>query len=316
MKVRQLTKRGIVKESLIEDRIEDFLRFAEAKGNTKDTLNSHRYALGDLFLKSNVCWNDFDSVRRRIHKLLIGISDSYYNKRLSAYKLFFSYCIDQGALEENPASEFKYRRPTVQVVNHDENAVRKFMAAIDQTTFAGLRDYTFCLMLLDTGIRPSEALQICPEDFDEEKRLIHVRAEYAKTRKERYLPLSVQLIHAVNKLMGYRPTEWKKSVPILSTYDGNPLPARGMQKRFKNYARVSGVEITPYHLRHLFAIGYVRNGGDAFSLQQIMGHVGLEMTKIYVNLNQQDVALKHAEASPLGNFVRSKRVKNLNKNGS
>ena len=314
MKVRKLTKRGLVKESLIEDRIEDFLRFSEAKGNTKDTLNSHRYALGELFLKSNVCWNDFDSVRRRIQKLLIGISDSYHNKRLSAYKLFFSYCIDQGALEKNPASEFKYRRPTVQVVNHDEGAVRKFMGTIDQTTFAGLRDYTFCLMLLDTGIRPSEALQICPEDFDEEKRLIHVRAEYAKTRTERYLPLSIQLIHAVNKLMGYRPNEWKKSVPILSTYDGNPLPARGMQKRFKNYARVSGVEITPYHLRHLFAIGYVRNGGDAFSLQQIMGHVGLEMTKVYVNLNQQDVALKHAEASPLGNFVRSKRVKTLNKN--
>ena len=45
-----------------------------------------------------------------------------------------------------------------------------------------------------------------------------------------------------------------------------------------------------------------------------MGHVGLEMTKVYVKLNQQDVALKHAEASPLGNFVRSKRVKALKKN--
>ena len=60
-----------------------------------------------------------------------------------------------------------------------------------------------------------------------------------------------------------------------------------------------GVRVSPHTLRHTFATQYILNGGDAFSLQQILGHSTLEMVKIYVRLANRDVALQHKKYSPI-----------------
>ena len=52
-------------------------------------------------------------------------------------------------------------------------------------------------------------------------------------------------------------------------------------------------------LRHTFATQYIINGGDAFSLQKILGHSTLDMVKIYVRLADQDVAALHRKFSPM-----------------
>jgi Phage integrase family len=84
-----------------------------------------------------------------------------------------------------------------------------------------------------------------------------------------------------------------------------PRPARrprlaGMQqvlKRLKTRAGVTG-RCSPHSLRHTFARSYLVNGGDVFSLQQILGHTTLDMVKRYVSLADADVAAKHRVASP------------------
>ena len=57
--------------------------------------------------------------------------------------------------------------------------------------------------------------------------------------------------------------------------------------------------VSPHTLRHTFATQYVLNGGDAFSLQQILGHSTLDMVRIYVGLANRDVALQHQKFSPI-----------------
>jgi integrase/recombinase XerD len=51
--------------------------------------------------------------------------------------------------------------------------------------------------------------------------------------------------------------------------------------------------------RYTFAINYLLNGGDVFSLQQILGHSTLEMVKNYVNLASNHVVIQHQRFSPL-----------------
>jgi integrase/recombinase XerD len=52
-------------------------------------------------------------------------------------------------------------------------------------------------------------------------------------------------------------------------------------------------------LRHTMATNYIRNGGDAFSLQRILGHSSITTTQKYVHLITADLRAVHDRHSPL-----------------
>ena len=55
----------------------------------------------------------------------------------------------------------------------------------------------------------------------------------------------------------------------------------------------------PHVLRHTFALRYMLNGGDVFSLQRIMGHSNIQSTMIYVHMSAVILSERHAQFSPL-----------------
>jgi integrase len=52
-------------------------------------------------------------------------------------------------------------------------------------------------------------------------------------------------------------------------------------------------------LRHTFAVNYLVNGGDVFTLQQILGHTTLDMVHQYVNLANAHGMTQHKRFSPV-----------------
>ena len=76
---------------------------------------------------------------------------------------------------------------------------------------------------------------------------------------------------------------------------GQGLSARGIQLAI---ARASAdgqasARCSPHTFRHTFARGYLVNGGDVFSLQQILGHATLDMVRRYVSLSEADLVARH-----------------------
>lgn len=57
------------------------------------------------------------------------------------------------------------------------------------------------LVMLETGVRVNEASNIMISDVDRKMKLLTIRSETAKTREERYLPISAKTMKYLDKLI-------------------------------------------------------------------------------------------------------------------
>lgn len=82
------------------------------------------------------------------------------------------------------------------------------------------------------------------------------------------------------------------------------MRVNGWYKRFSAYGDKLNEKVYPYQLRHTFALDFLRNGGNVFALQKIMGHSDMSMTKRYVALVEQDIQDQHSIASPVVKVIQ------------
>ena len=146
-------------------------------------------------------------------------------------------------------------------------------------------------MLLDTGLRASELVGLTMVNVNLEDGLVKVMG---KGSKERIVPIGAKVQRALWKyLQRHRPQPANPLCPTLFlTLTGKPITTDRLRTIIEKYsirADIEGVRCSPHTLRHTFAISYLRNGGDVFSLQRILGHSSLEIVRYYVNLAQADI---------------------------
>ena len=158
------------------------------------------------------------------------------------------------------------------------------------------RVQTMALLILDTGMRLKEALSLCVGDIDLDNLLITIRD--GKGGKQRVVPISVELRKVLFKYIAASST----SGLVFCSRDGARLEQNNVRRDFKAVCRrlkISGVKGGFHVLRHTFAVNYVRNGGDVFRLQRVLGHTTLDMTRRYVDLQTADLQAVHSKLSLL-----------------
>jgi integrase/recombinase XerC/integrase/recombinase XerD len=123
-----------------------------------------------------------------------------------------------------------------------------------------------------------------------------------KGRKERIVPIGNNAQRALQRcLFRFRPKPFNPVIDnvFLST-SKKPLTENSVKLMFTRLSQRSGVYRLHAHLcRHTFATRFLINGGDVFTLQQILGHSTLEMVRHYVNLAASHVTIQHQKYSPL-----------------
>ena len=241
-----------------------------------------------------------------------GIHD---DKRLSAYsvqgyartiKAFWSWLMDEDYITRNPMANLKLPKTPRKVINtFSQEQIQRILNCIDKKSSHGYRNYVIILLLLDTGIRLSELINLRINDIDFIQSCILVKG---KGNKERIVPFGSQVRRTLRRyIMHFRPEpDSPVTEEVFLTEDGLPLKSRAIQSmllRLSKKAKISGVRLNPHQFRHAFAKQYLMAGGDIFSLQKILGHSSLEVVRIYVNLASNDILQQHRKFSPVDNVI-------------
>jgi len=234
----------------------------------------------------------------------VGLSPVSVNTRLRTLRTFFKFLTAEGHIAQDPMANVKN-------VEEDENEIdvltvdelKRLLAAPNQRKYSDFRDYVLMNVLLDGFFRVNEALTIRKQDIDFASGMVTVRAEVAKSRKSRFVPLKKNTMKLLAELI--KETEDFDSEYVFLANYGEPLTANHFRSRLKEYAKRAGIQgrIHPHLFRHTAATMFLEAGGDMRHLQMILGHSDLRMVMRYTHLSKASLKNQHEQYSPLNEVV-------------
>jgi integrase/recombinase XerD len=246
---------------------------------------------------------DLTHLRERIAAMMDAEADiTSINHYVAVAKTFFVFLAEECYIESNPAARLqKLKDPKVIIKTFSAEEIEAILAQPNKLRFSGTRDYLMMLLLLDTGLRISEAMCIKLKDIDRAHSSITVMGKGSKERTVHFGQVVRRAMNQYLERRGDLGTDY-----LFVTEYGQPMQSRMAQGQITRYGRLAGIQgvrVSPHTFRHTFAKNWIVNGGDVFSLQKMLGHTTMEMVRRYVNLASEDVSKAHRSYSPADHML-------------
>jgi integrase/recombinase XerD len=169
------------------------------------------------------------------------------------------------------------------------------------------RDRAIILTLLDTGVPASELCGIRFGDLNLGQNSLKVRGKGPGTEgKERMVFFGKRTGQAIWRCPVGRLDSIRPEDPVFTVGSAafpRPMTSAVLREHLDRIGEKAGVRnVYPHRFRHTFAITYLRNQGDIFTLQSLLGHSDLAMVRRYARVAQTDCAEVHRRASPVDNW--------------
>ena len=227
------------------------------------------------------------------------LSSATIHGHVRTLRAFYNWLVVEGLAQNSPAKDLKPPKVTRKVVSTLSDEEIRAILNVFSISPSDARNQTLFMILLDTGLRIGELVNLKMDDVHMDEGYLKV---LGKGKKERIVPIGNNAQRALQRyLFRFRP---KPTNPVTEnvflSVSSKALTENSMKLMFTRLSKRSGVYRLHAHLcRHTFATRFLINGGDVFSLQQILGHSTLEMVRHYVNLASSHIAIQHQKYSPL-----------------
>ncbi|MCP2013225.1 site-specific recombinase XerD [Deinococcus sp. HSC-46F16] len=283
--------------------INEFLLDGEARGHSAYTTRAYRNAF--RFFTEWLAERKVERIGQLTPSLLreyavhcsATLSPGGAHARLRPIKTLLKWAQQ----EELISQDLTRRLPMPKLLREPLPAVRfsdfqKLLGAAKVKSRCPLRDVALLTVLYDTGLRASEALALQLDDIRPEGFIL---VRQGKGGKSRSVPIERPTLKAIRAYVHQERHEEPVSDALFLA--GDRAMSRGtLDKMLERLCEFAGLpRLSAHTFRRGFAVQYLRNGGDVFTLQRIFGHTSLEMTNRYAQLLDDDVKLAHRRSSPL-----------------
>jgi site-specific recombinase XerD len=320
--------RGEIMASLTLARaIDGFILSKSAEGRAKQSTDWYRHNLikFSVWLKSLHAIAEVDGVTaQHIREFLQHLRDphpKYVGHRFrkanptegsaqrsilgafASLSAFFNWAVSDGVIRQSPTANIKRPKVAKQIVPiFTREEMQALLAACDSGDDGiTARNKAILTILLDTGIRLSEIVGLRMDRINIQDGSAQVTGKGAKDRSVFFGAYCKKQLWRYISM--FRPESDASVTQVLLNKDGTPMHGRRLHTVVSDLGKKAGIaNVHPHRFRHTAAVQFLRNGGNIFALQKMLGHNTLEMVRYYVELSQEDVKNVHKTASPADNW--------------
>jgi integrase/recombinase XerD len=184
----------------------------------------------------------------------------------------------------------------------DKPEMDALLAAPDRRTQQGLRDHALLLFLYNSGARVSEAASLQIGDLNLRANQIGDVQLRGKGRKMRRCPLWPATVNVLLALIRGRSPD---QAVFLNRF-GHSITRHGIHSMLRDHLRAASAShpsllrrsISPHTIRHTTAAHLFRSGVDINTIRAWLGHVSIDTTNVYaeVDLQRKAEVLAHSNA--------------------
>ncbi len=226
-----------------------------------------------------------------------------------AIKAFWGWLATEEYIERNPLMKFplpKVPQYVTKTLTHEHITI--LLSAIDKNSALGARYYSIILILLDTGMRILELVEIKIADLDIRNGLVTI---LGKGKKQRVVPLSRTTVKELTRyIYNFRQEhDTTESFYLFPDSNGGHISVGGVQQYIRRLAKKAGfkdIKCSPHIFRHTFGTNAAARGANAFTIKEIMGHSSLQTTMKYIHLQTSDIKVQHNMFSIVNDLFKKK----------
>lgn len=217
------------------------------------------------------------------------------NQRLAAVRAFFEYlatCDPEMLMQAQQVSAIPVKRTTPsQTLYLETDEMQALFASLPSDGRLALRDHALLLFLYNTGARAQEAANLRAGHValnDQPKVRLHGKGD-----KWRTCPLWNQTSALLRQLLESQSRQLSSDDPVFISKNGRPLTRFGIYKVVRRHtAKLTkkGLDgkpkaISPHVFRHSTAVHLLEAGVEVNVIRAWLGHVSLETTNRYAEIN-------------------------------
>ena len=238
-----------------------------------------------------------------------GLANATLQQKLTAVRLFYDYLVEEGLRETNPVGRGRYTpgkhfgdRRSKGLLPHYTKlpwvpTTDEWQAIVTATKAEPLRNRLMLALGYDAALRREELCLLEIRDIDPSQRLIRIRAETTKGRRERVIPYSEPTGTLYQAYLEERRKLSRARGPVFVSESrrnrGEPISIWTWSKVVEGIAqRASVPRFTTHTLRHLRLTDLATCGWDVHEIALFAGHRNPETTLQYIHLSGRDLKEK------------------------
>ena len=256
------------------------------EGKSEKTIEAYEYRIRHLIRTTNMRLRDVGPYDIRYYLAMLK-NTGCCNRTLDVVRCyissFYKWAVLEGIIDKSPCDPIKPIKYTEEIKESFSDVdIEKLRSGCKN-----LKERAIVELLLSSGVRVSELVNMNIDDIDFRNNIVHVR--HGKGDKERITYMSPVASYYVLKYIESREDNY---VELFRSRKGK-LSDGGVRYLLKSIGDEVGVyNVHPHRFRRTFATTLNNKGMPIQSIQHLMGHTKMDTTMIYVNVSDQIV---HAE---------------------